>query len=221
MHKAVIFDWDGTLADTKFATITAFQRVLGEIGCNVSDRFIERRIGIGTKNTIVEALKATDTPFTDEKTEELAKMKVEAQIQLTKNLKLFEGALDLLKSLHGRIKIGLATMSNMKVIDILLKEKKIWKHFDAVIAADEFVQSKPSPEVFLSCSRILSCLPEKCVVTEDSIFGVKAAKEAGMKCIAISNVAYSKEELKSENPDLIVNSYKEKEKILSLVLNAL
>lgn len=221
MQNAVIFDWDGTLADTKFVVITALQKVLREMGCNVSDRFVERRIGIGTKGTLVEALEATNTPFTDEKIEELAEMKIEAQIQLTKTVNLFEGALDLLRSLQGRVKTALASMSYRKVIDRFLNEKRIWKYFNVVITADEVFRPKPNPEIFLRCSRILSCPPEKCVVIEDSIFGVKAAKGAGMKCIAISKGAYSKEELKSGNPDLIVDSLEEKEKILSFIFDAL
>ena len=198
MHDAVIFVWDGTLADTKFVVVTAFQKALGEIDCNVSDRFVERRIGIGAKGTLVEALKATNTPFTDEKIEELAEMKIEAQIQLSKAVNLFEGARDLLRFLYGRIKIALGSMSSRKVVDKLLNEKRIVKYFDVVITADEVLHPKPNPEVFLKCARMLNCFPEKCVVIEDSIFGVKAAKEAGIECVAIPSGAYSEEELRKK-----------------------
>lgn len=221
MFDAVIFDWDGTLADTKFAVVTAFQGVLKEIGCNVDDEFIKRRMGIGTKNTFIEALEATNIPFTDETIEELTMEKVEVQIRLTKTINLFEGAVDLLNSLHDRIKMALASMSNRKVIDKLLNEKGVRKYFDVVITADEVLQPKPHPEVFLECAKRLRYPPEKCIVVEDSIFGVKAAKEAEMRCIAIPTGAYSKEELEEENPDLIVNSIKEKEKILNFILYTL
>lgn len=221
MFDAVVFDWDGTLADTRFAVVTSFRRVLRGIGCNVHDEFVERRIGIGTKNTFIEALEAANIPFTDEAIKELVKKKVEMQIELTKTVNLFEGAVDLLNSLHGRMKIALASMSNRKVIDKLLNEKGVRKYFDVVVTADEVLQPKPNPEAFLECATRLRCPPEKCVVLEDSIFGVKAAKEAEMKCIAIATGAYSKKELEKENPDLIVNSIKEKEKILNFILYTL
>lgn len=221
MFEAAIFDWDGTLADTKPAVVASFQTVLREIGCNVEDEFVERRMGIGTKNTIVEALEATRIPFTDERIEELVRKKVELQIKLTKTVNLFEGTVDLLKSLHGRIKIALASMSNRKVIDKLLNEKEVKKYFDFVITASEIINPKPNPEIFLKCALNLRCPPEKCVVVEDSIFGVKAAREAGMRCVAIPTGAYSKEELEEEKPDLIVNSIKEKEKILDFMLHTL
>lgn len=218
MFKAVIFDWDGTLADTKIAILTSFQKVLRKIGCNVSNEFVERCIGIGTRSTFTKVLEATNISFTDETIEELAKRKVELQIELSQTVNLFEGAVDLLHALHGRITMALASMSNRKVVDKLLNEKAVRKYFDVVITADEVLQQKPNPEVFLNCAKKLRFPPEECVVVEDSIFGVKAAKEAEMKCIAIPSGAYSKEELEEENPDLIVNSMKEKERILNFIL---
>ncbi len=69
-------------------------------------------------------------------------------------------------------------MSNRKVIDKLLKE--IREYFDVVITADEVLQPKPNPEAFLECALELRVPPERCVIVEDSIFGVKAAKQAEM-----------------------------------------
>ncbi len=218
MFDAVIFDWDGTLADTKYFVVNSFQKVLKEIGCNLSDEFIERRIGIGARNTFKEALEAAHIPFDEEKIDGLVKKKIKIQTELTENVSLFEGAVDLLNLLHNKVKMALATMSNRRVINKLLKEKDIRKYFAVVITADEVRQPKPNPEVFLKCAMKLRCSPEKCLVIEDSIFGVKAAKEAKMKCIAIPAGAYSIEELREHKPDLIVNSIEEKEKILNFIL---
>lgn len=218
MFDAVIFDWDGTLADTKFAVVTSFQKVLRQIGCKVSDEFLERWIGIGTKNVFIRALKATNIPFTDETINELVNKKDEVQSELTKTVNLFEGALDLLNSLHTRIKMALASMSSRKIIDKLLYEKCVQKYFDVVITADEISYPKPNPDIFLRCATKLGCTSEKCIVVEDSIFGVKAAKEAKMMCIAIPSGAYSREELEGEHPDVMVDSMKEKEKILNFIL---
>ena len=221
MVKAVIFDWDGTLADTKRAVVQSFQKVLREAGCMVSDEFIERRMGIGTRKTLEQALEECNVRFDDEMLENLAAEKIRIQANLTEIVSLFEGAAELLEELQGRIKIALATMSSRKVVAKLLPEKRIEGYFDVVVTVDEIVSPKPDPEVFLVSAARLGVKPEDCVVVEDSIFGVRAAKEADMKCIAVSSGAYSKEEIEEENPDLMINSLVEKERMLSFIFGSM
>ncbi|MCJ7721699.1 HAD family phosphatase, partial [Candidatus Bathyarchaeota archaeon] len=74
----------------------------------------------------------------------------------------------------------------------------------------EVANPKPDPEVFLVAAKKLGVAPEDCVVVEDSVFGVRAAKAANMKCIAVPSGAYSKEELEQEQPDLMIDSLLEK-----------
>jgi len=221
MIKAVIFDWDGTLADTKEAVVRSFQKVLVEAGCLVSDEFIERRVGVGTKKTLEEVLEECDVRFDDDMLENLAGEKIRIQANLTEIVSLFDGAIELLENLQGRIKIALATMSSRKVVDKLLSEKRIGGYFDVVVSADEIFKPKPDPEVFLVSATKLGVKPEDCVVVEDSVFGVRAAKAAKMKCIAVSSGAYSWEELQEENPDLMINSLVEKERILHFIFGSI
>ncbi|MDH5691180.1 MAG: HAD family hydrolase, partial [Candidatus Bathyarchaeota archaeon] len=143
------------------------------------------------------------------------------QARLTNIVSLFGGAIELLEELQGRIKIALATMSSRKVVDKLLSEKRIGGYFDVVVSADEIFSPKPDPEVFFVSAAKLGVKPEDCVVVEDSVFGVRAAKAAKMKCIAVSSGAYSREELLEENPDLMINSLVEKEKILHFVFGGM
>ncbi len=219
MVKAVIFDWDGTLADTKRAVVHAFQKVLVEAGCVVTDRFIERRMGIGTKKTLEEALRECNNEFDDKMLENLVSEKIESQIELFKTVSLFEGATELLEELQGRTKIALATMSGRKVVDKLLPEKRIEGCFDVVVTADEVSKPKPDPEVFMVSAAKLGVAPEDCVVIEDSVFGVRAAKKAKMRCIAVPSGAYSSEELQEEGPDLMVDALTEKERILDFIFS--
>jgi HAD superfamily hydrolase (TIGR01509 family) len=221
MVKAVIFDWDGTLADTKRAVVQSFKKALEEAGCMVSDEFIERRIGIGTKKTIIEAFRECQMRLDVSTLEKLAKEKIRIQAELTGIVSLFDGVTELLEELHGRIKIALATMSSRKVVGKLLLEKRIEGYFDVVVSADEIFSPKPDPEVFLISAAKLGVKPEDCVVVEDSVFGVRAAKAAEMRCIAVSSGAYSREELQEENPDLLINSLVEKERILHFIFGSM
>jgi beta-phosphoglucomutase len=218
MFEAVIFDWDGTLADTRRAVVASFQKALKEISCNIADEFIERRIGTGSAETFREILRSTKAPFDDALIKRLVEKKVQTEIELAREVKLFPGALALLEALQGKVRLGLASMNNRRVISHLLNQMSIRKYFDAVLTADDIAHSKPNPEIFLKCAARLGSVPNRCVVVEDSIFGVEAAKAAGMKCIAVLTGVYTEAELMKAKPDLIVKSLKEKSPILSLVL---
>ena len=101
-------------------------------------------------------------------------------------------------------------MNNRSVITHLIKAKGLEKYFDAVLTAESITYSKPNPEIFLKAAATLRAKPEKCVVIEDSLFGVKAAKSAEMGCIAVLTGVYSQEELEGEKPDLIVSTLQDK-----------
>jgi beta-phosphoglucomutase len=217
MDKAVIFDWDGTLADTRKAVVQSFQKVLKEAGCSVSNEFIERRMGIGTKKTIIEAFRECNKRLDVSTLEKLAQEKIDIHADLADSITLLDGATELLETLQGKTKIALATMSNRKVIDKLLPAKKLGRFFGVVVTADDVTKPKPDPEVFLAAAAKLGVEPEGCVVVEDSVFGVRAAKAAGMRCVAVSSGVYSGEELEKEKPDMTVDSLTEKEAILQFI----
>jgi len=221
MVKAVIFDWDGTLADTRNAVVQSFQKVLKEAECKVSDEFIERRMGIGTKKTILEAFRKCKMRIDVSTLEKLVEEKIRIHAGLAERINLFDGAIELLEELHGKTKIALATMSNRKVVDTIFPAKKISDYFDVVVTADDVCKPKPDPEVFLVAAAKLGVKKEDCVVVEDSVFGVRAAKIAGMWCIAVPSGVYSSGELEKENPDLIIGSLVEKGKILNFVFSCM
>ncbi|HLE75417.1 MAG TPA: HAD family phosphatase [Candidatus Bathyarchaeia archaeon] len=218
MFEAVIFDWDGTLADTRRVVVASFQKALSDVHCKISDEFIERRIGIGVKEIFREILRVSKTRFDETLITSLVGKKIQVEIDLSSKVKLFEGAMELLEFLRGKVKLALASMSNRDVIDYMLNAMNLQRFFDVVLTVDEVDNAKPDPEIFLKCALKIGSRPEKCVVVEDSIFGVKAAKAAKMGCIAVLTGVYNREELKKANPDLIVNSLKERDEILDFIL---
>lgn len=217
MFEAVIFDWDGTLADTRQAIVIAFQKALNEIGCVVSDRYIERRIGIGAADTFRDILRSANRDFDEKLINLLIERKSQFEIDLTDRIRLFPGVHELLESLHGKIKMGLASMNNRSVIVHLIKATNLESYFAVVLTAESIFHSKPNPEIFLKTAAELKVKPGKCVVIEDSIFGVKAAKSVNMGCIAVTTGVYSNEELEAEKPDLVVKTMQDS-RILDFIL---
>ena len=100
-----------------------------------------------------------------------------------------------MESLQGKIKVGLASMNNRAVIMHLLQINDLENCFDKVLTVEAVSHSKPDPEIFLKTAEQLKAKPQACVVFEDSIFGVKAAKAANMGCIAVTTGVYKEEEL--------------------------
>ncbi len=217
MFEAIIFDWDGTLADTRQVVVASFQKALSTIQCTISDEFIERLIGIGSAETFREILRSSQTSFDEASIRSLVKKKIQNEIEMSSKVKLFAGALELLDSLHGKVKLGLASMNDRAVINHMIKMTNTQRFLDTVVTADDVVNPKPNPEIFLKCALKLRSKPDKCVVVEDSIFGVEAAKTAKMGCIAVVTGVYSQKELKKAKPDLIIDSLKEKSEVLSFV----
>ncbi len=165
-----------------------------------------------------DTLRSNNIVFDEAKIDGLMEKKTKIQVKVLSRIHLFEGAVELLDSLRPKLKMALATMSNRNIIDKILSMKGLGGYFDFVITADEVSKPKPDPEVFLECASKLGCQPEKCVVVEDSVFGIVAAKKVNMRCIAIPSGAYSKAELEKEHPDLIVDSLKETQKILDFIM---
>ena len=99
----------------------------------------------------------------------------------------------------------------------LVEANNLKKYFEVILTADSVSHSKPNPEIFLKTATELKMNPEKCVIFEDSIFGVKAAKSAGMGCVAVTTGVYSKQELEKEKPDLVVKTLNENQ-ILPFIL---
>jgi beta-phosphoglucomutase len=217
MFEAVIFDWDGTLADSRQVVVASFQKAISNVYSKISDEFIERRIGVGSAETFREMLSVSGRSFDEALISDLVEKKIQNEIEMSSKVKLLLGALELLETLKGKVKTGLASMNDRQVINHMLQTKNMNRFFDIVVTADDIVNSKPDPEIFLACAMQLGSKFGECVVVEDSIFGVEAAKTAKMGCIAVLTGAYNKNELKRAKPDLIVDSLKKKREILNFI----
>jgi beta-phosphoglucomutase len=204
MFEAAIFDWDGTLADTRRVIVISFQKALKEINLEVPISYIERRIGIGASDTFREILHAANRRVDEKVVKQLVEKKSNVQIQLAEEVKLFDGSREIIASLQGKMKVGLASMNNRAVIMYLLQINDLADCFDTVLTVEAVSRSKPDPEIFLKTAEQLKAKPGVCVVFEDSIFGVEAAKAAGMSCIATTTGVYGSQELKKA--DLVVKT---------------
>jgi HAD superfamily hydrolase (TIGR01509 family) len=115
------------------------------------------------------------------------------------------GAIETVRRLSGRWPLGLASSSNREVIDAVLTAGGIAAAFGATVSSEEVARGKPAPDVYLEAARRLGFEPSVCVAVEDSRNGIRSAKAAGMRCVAVPNAHYPPGEAAGE-ADAIVGA---------------
>jgi HAD superfamily hydrolase (TIGR01509 family) len=125
---------------------------------------------------------------------------------LKTNIPIFDGAKETIAELSKTYKLGLVSSSSRVFVHFILKSTDLEKYFFTIITAEDVEKEKPAPDCFLLAAERLAVEPEECVVIEDAEKGILAAKNAGMKAIAIPNKSTSDNDFSCAN--LILESIK-------------
>jgi HAD superfamily hydrolase (TIGR01509 family) len=184
--RTILWDMDGVISDSYSFHFAAWQEILAKRGIEFTRQDFTRLFG--TRNDfIIGAVTGRELPEEDIKA--IMREKDEAfRRKATGNVKPFPGALELLGTLKKRnFRQGLASSAPRENIDLVLRELDLAGMFDCVVSAQEVSESKPSPQIYLVMAEKLRAAPGDCVVIEDSPYGVRAAKTAGMRCLAVTN----------------------------------
>lgn len=102
---------------------------------------------------------------------------------------VIDGAVDVVRRLAGRYRTAVASSAHRQVIDAALEALGLADAFDAVVSSDEVARGKPAPDVYLETARRLGVLPADCLVVEDSLNGILAARAAGMTVVLVPNAS--------------------------------
>ena len=181
----VIWDMDGVLVDTGPFHFQVWKDVLAGYDITLSPEYFRKTFGMNNDGFLRLIL---GERFNQEFAEKISKEK-EAKLRWTirGHIKPFPGVIQLLEELKIRsIPQALASSAPLANIKAVLVEMALEKSFQATVSA-EYMPGKPDPAVFLEASRLLELAPDDCVVIEDSISGVQAALNAGMRCLAVAN----------------------------------
>jgi beta-phosphoglucomutase len=203
--KAFIFDLNGTMIDDMDFHIRAWHGILNSLGAIVS--LEETKLQCYGKNSDV-----LERMFPGRFTmEEMDTMSVEKekkyQEEFRPHLKLI-GGLDvfLQQAADKGIRMGIGSAAIMFNVDYVLDGLHIRKYIDAIISADNVVNSKPDPETFLKAAALLQTDPADCIVFEDSPKGVEAATKAGMKSVVLTTM-HTEDEFNDPNIICFVPDY--------------
>ena len=180
--KAILFDFDGTIADTMQDLFLAWKRAFEdfEIEIKKEDYFP------------LEGMKLSEIAKTISKkynlsADSLKILELKERYYLEKySFSLYPGVLNLISSLKNReVKIAIVSASPLEKLVKTAPEEFLFK-FDVIISGNDTREGKPSPEPYLMAMKKLNVLPKECIVVENAPLGIKSAKTAGAYCIAVT-----------------------------------
>jgi HAD superfamily hydrolase (TIGR01509 family) len=125
------------------------------------------------------------------------------------HLPLIPGAVDAVRRLAAHFPLGLASSSNRELIDTVLDVAGLAPLFAATASSEEVARGKPAPDVYLEAARRLGVPPERCAAVEDSHGGIRSAKSAGMRVVAIPNPSYPPDDEALALADVTIGSLDE------------
>jgi beta-phosphoglucomutase len=206
---AALWDMDGTLVDTAELHFEAWQQACTELGRDFTRA--DFAATFGQRNPEIIRFLFGDR-FNQNEIDRLGDHKEELyRAAAQKGVMLLPGVRPLLEGLHAagwRQAIG--SSAPHANLDLILRLTKSANLFSAVIGMEDTTRGKPDPQVFLVAAEQLGVPPARCVVFEDAVAGVQAARAGGMKCVAVRFVAHHPEEkLRAAGADRIVSSLEE------------
>lgn len=185
--RGALFDLDGVLVDTAKYHYLAWKRLARELGFDFSEQDNERLKGVSRVRSLEILLEVGGVTLDAEAKEDAAARKNTWYVEYLNTLDksaLLPGSEEYLSCLR-RDSIRIALGSASKNAPLILDRLGIREFFDAVIDGNSVNKAKPDPEVFLKGAEALSLPPEQCVVFEDSLAGIEAAKNGGMIAVGV------------------------------------
>ncbi|GAB3338969.1 beta-phosphoglucomutase [Larkinella ripae] len=189
--KALLFDLDGVIVDTAIFHYQAWRRMANTLGFDISEEFNEQLKGISRTESLDLILAHGELTLSDERKAELATQKNDWYLELVSQMtpaNILPGVTDFFAQVKtARLKTALGSVS--KNARLILERIGMLDDFDAIIDGTKISRGKPDPEVFLKGAAELGAQADECLVFEDAVAGIEAAKRGGMLAVGIGDPA--------------------------------
>ena len=193
--KALIFDLDGTLVDTVYAHVFAWQLALAEAGLPIEGWRIHRRIGMSGGLFTRAVAREVGRPLNDEEIEAIQQRHGELFRGLLPERRPLPGAVELLAWLReAGVPHGIATSGRRPEIDASLAALEVPNDL-VVVERGDVLRAKPEPDLFLACQERLGVEIRDCYVVGDAVWDLLAARRAGMLSVGLLSGGYGIDEL--------------------------
>jgi len=204
---AVVFDMDGVLIESEEIWDAVREVYVHDRGGRYDDEIQRAMMGMSSpewSRYLHETAGIPDTP--EAINDEVVRRMLAAYRE---RLPLLDGAVDAVRRLAARFPLAVASSSNRPLIDAVLDVSGLKEHFQATVSSEEVARGKPAPDVYLEAARRLGVAPERCAAVEDSHNGIRSAKSAGMRVIAVPNASYPPDAEALAQADVVIRSLDE------------
>ena len=193
--QALIFDLDGTLVDTVYPHVFAWQRALAEAGMPIDGWRIHRRIGMSGGLFTRAVAREVGRPLEPDEAEQLQRRHGELFRMLMPGRRPLPGAVDLLRTLREMgIPHGVATSGRRPEIDASLEALEVPPE-TVVVERGDVQRAKPEPDLFMACAERLGVPADRSYVVGDAVWDLLAARRAGMLSVGVLSGGYGEDEL--------------------------
>jgi HAD superfamily hydrolase (TIGR01509 family) len=193
--RALIFDLDGTLVDTVYAHIFAWQSALTEAGMPIEGWRIHRKIGMSGGLFTRAVARELGREISPEEEESLQRRHGELYRQLLPARRPLPGAVELIQFLYEtNIQFGIATSGRRPEINASLEALHVQDQ-TVIVERGDVLRAKPEPDLFLACQQRLGVSPNECYIVGDAVWDLLAARRAGMLSIGLLSGGYGEDEL--------------------------
>lgn len=188
MIKALLFDLDGTLVDSEIFHFECWNVILANYGLSLSHNdWLEHHAGVPMPNNAKTLIEKYNLPITHA---DLVKRRETLTNELlkTRDISLMPFVQEILE--HGARKgltLAVVTGSPRPDVDAILERKGLSRFFSTTVTRTDVINSKPHPESYELCLKILGLEKDECIVFEDTLNGIKSAKAAGLVCYAVQS----------------------------------
>ncbi|MDO9593876.1 MAG: beta-phosphoglucomutase family hydrolase [Lutibacter sp.] len=182
--KALIFDLDGTIANTMPSHFKSWRKAVVPYGIDFNASLFMQLTGMPRTATIEKLNEMFGTKMNPEIVGKVKEDHFKTLVNLTEEI---EVVTDVIRKYHTILPMSIGTGSTKNGAKKTLEVIGLENYFDIVITADDIINHKPHPETFLKCAELMGIKPQDCVVFEDGILGMNAAEEAGMMLIDVND----------------------------------
>jgi beta-phosphoglucomutase len=193
---AIIFDFDGVIADTEPLHFAGFRQTLAEIGISLAQSdYYANYLGYDDRGCFIAALTAHQRPIDPSTLTQLMQRKAHAYLESVKDhLVIFPGVCEFVREASAAYPLAIASGALRHEIEVILEQAGLRKEFLHITSAEDVTRGKPDPQPFFQALEALNrqrhgqpITAGSCLVIEDSIPGIHGAKAAGMKVLAVAN----------------------------------